>query len=160
MIAPPSSPSRVKATYAIPQTSLNLNLVLGLDLPLPFASIHSCLTGAISVASDHNPNSPIPATVLHFQHPRSSSDSGASFAIVGDPVFGTDELHWRDVVETLRGLKEWIEGRQERGEPCVELWYRVVEGGGEGRGEIGNGFVRKREGDNGKALNERVETGD
>jgi hypothetical protein len=56
-------------------------------------------------------------------------------------MLGTIELHWGDVVDVLRGLESWFEeeGRE------VEVWFRVVEGEEEGRGQVGDGFLRKSE---------------
>lgn len=71
-------------------------------------------------------------------------------------MFGTNELSWGDVVEGLRGLEGWVERREETKEGSVEFWYRIVEEGEEGRGEVGSGYVMRREGDEGRELNDEV----
>ena len=53
-------------------------------------------------------------------------------------------MTWEDVVGVLRGLLEVSEQREGRGDRAVVLWFRVVEEGEQGRGEIGNGHLRKR----------------
>lgn len=135
-----STPTRAKKTYPIPSTNLTLHLTLGLNLPLPTASIRSCLQGAIAVARSHSPQCLTPATVFRFQQPEGEKDRDARFGIVGDAVFGTNELSWGDVVGVLRGLGGRMEGEGGGG---VEVWFRVVEGGEEGRGQMGDGYLRK-----------------
>ncbi|CAD6579888.1 MAG: hypothetical protein ASARMPRED_009286 [Alectoria sarmentosa] len=144
--------------YAIPSTSLSLHLTLGLDLPLPIATIRACLTGAMETARSYNPKSLTPSDAP-WRYPDSVentadnaeisssviSKSGGDvvmgrFGIVGDPVFGTNDLTWGDVKDALRGLESWIEeeGRE------VEVWFRLVEDEKGGRGEVGSGSLRRR----------------
>ena len=143
---PSPTRTRAKTTYPIPSTDLTLHLTLGLDLPLPIASIRSCLDGAVALArSSHSSRSLLTtATGFRFQQPEREKDKDAQFGIVGDPVFETNELSWGDVVGVLRGLAEWIEQREGRGDWGVELWFRVVEGGEQGRGQVGDGYLTRR----------------
>jgi len=139
------NPIRSKTSYSIPSTSLTLELTLGLDLPLPIASIRSCLTGALALARTHSPQALTPATKVSFQQPQSENNADALFEIVGDPVFGTNELTWGDVVEVLKGLEQWIEEREERGEGSSVFWFRILEEGEVGKGQIGDGYLTKKQ---------------
>lgn len=147
---------REMTTYAIPSTALRLHLTLGLDLPLPIAVIRACLTGAITAARTHESKSLTPSDAP-WKFPENfeiigdkdkaealSTESGddvveARFGIVGDPVFGTHDLTWGDVEAVLTGLESWFEedGRE------VEVWFRVVEDGEGGRGNVGSGSLRR-----------------
>jgi len=110
------APNRGKTTYHIPSTDLTLHLTLGLDLPLPLASIHSSLNGALAIASSHSPQSLTPPAVVRFQQAEGVRDGDATFGIVGEVVFDCNELSWGDVVGPLRGLGSWYDERILKGE--------------------------------------------
>ena len=125
--------ARPRATYKINGTSLVLQITLGLDIPVPLASFRSCIAGATKIASSYEPNALTPDTPFRFQQPGKSTDSDASFGIVGNIVFGSNlnELTWGDCLEVLGALCKFSEEREERGEKSVALWFRVEDESGE-----------------------------
>ena len=137
--------TRSKLTYPIPCSSLTLHLTLGHDLPLPIASIRSCLSGATTIARSNRPDSLTTAEVLRFQQPGHEEDNDATFGVVGDVVFGDSEMNWGDVVEVTRGLATWAEEREEKGEQSVAFWFQIEEE--DGRGHLGDGYLVKRDGE-------------
>lgn len=64
---------------------------------------------------------------------------------MGDAIFDSNELSWGDVVGVLRGLGEWFGERNERGERGIVVWFRAVEEGEGGRGQVGDGHLTRRE---------------
>ena len=125
--------SRPQITYKIDGTSLVLEITLGIDLPIPLASLRSCIAGAAAIARSHEPNALTPDTPFRFQQPQDSKDSEASFGIVGNTAvdLSLNESTWGDFLEVLGALWRFIAEREERGEQGVALWFRLEDDGGE-----------------------------
>ncbi|KAL9010772.1 MAG: hypothetical protein Q9180_009260 [Flavoplaca navasiana] len=163
--------------YSIPSTNLIITITPYPDRPITLASLRSCLAGVHR--RTYHPRAPRTLTPDRCQYytddkdnsksssksdPKSNDNvsqsalqSNLQFAIVGDLLWGRNQLFWEDVADIAFGLIQWCNMRVERREQGWEFAFTVREGDGDadggegreregskGRGEIATGWVGRK----------------
>ncbi|KAL8978722.1 MAG: hypothetical protein Q9205_005763 [Flavoplaca limonia] len=160
--------------YSIPSTNLIITITPYPHRPITLASLRSCLAGVHR--RTYRPRGPKTLTPDRCQYhiddkdnSKSSSNSDPNshgnvsqsalpsplqFAIVGDLLWGRNQLYWADVADIVFGLIQWCNMRVERREQGWEFAFTVREGDGDGdadgRGDGNGGEERKRQGSKGR----------
>ena len=160
--------------YSIPSTNLIITITPYPHRPITLASLRSCLAGVHR--RTYRPRGPKTLTPDRCQYhiddkdsskPTSKSDpnshgnvsqsalpSSLQFAIVGDLLWGRNQLYWADVADIAFGLIQWCNMRVERREPGWEFAFTVREGDGDGdadgRGDGNGGEGSERQGSKGR----------
>lgn len=141
------SPTRENILYAIPSSTITLDILLNNLKPLSSSSVYDCLSGALDEARKQTQSSLVEGVFRYYTSP----PVHAEFHIVGG-IFVND-LTWSDVVTVLQGLQKFY---VEKGSYASVLVYledeqtetlgnasvvpgeeRAVDGMGQGGGEGG-----------------------